>query len=39
MTLTSIDYAQLIQYAALKFHNVVLNRTQINKMLFYVYAA
>ena len=37
MTLTSIDYAQLIQYAALKFHNVVLNRTQINKMLFYVY--
>ena len=37
MTLTSLDYAQLIQFAALKFHNVVLNRTQINKMLFYVY--
>ena len=37
MALTSLDYAQLIQFAALKFHNVVLNRTQINKMLFYVY--
>ncbi|MBQ8223978.1 MAG: SocA family protein [Bacteroides sp.] len=37
MGLTSIDYAQLIQNAALHFHNVVLNRTQINKILFYVY--
>lgn len=37
MTLTSIDYAQLIQFAAFKFHNVVLNRTQINKILFFVY--
>lgn len=35
--LTSVDYARLIQFAALKFHKVLLNKTQINKILFYVY--
>lgn len=35
--LKSIDYARLIQFAALKNHGVLLNRTQINKILFYVY--
>lgn len=37
MALTSIDYARLIQYAAQKMHMVLLNKTQINKILFYVY--
>lgn len=37
MELTSIDYARLIQYAAQKQHMVLLNKTQINKILFYVY--
>lgn len=37
MELTSIDYARLIQYAAQKLHMVLLNKTQINKILFYVY--
>lgn len=37
MALTSIDYARLIQYAAQKLHMVLLNKTQINKILFYVY--
>lgn len=37
MELTSIDYARLIQYAAQKLHMTRLNRTQINKVLFYVY--
>ncbi len=37
MKLTSIDYARLIQYAAQKQHMVLLNKTQINKILFYVY--
>lgn len=37
MSLTSIDYAQLIQYAAYNMYRVVLNRTQINKILFFVY--
>lgn len=35
--LTSLDYARLIQFAAQKNHKVLLNRTQINKILFYVY--
>lgn len=35
--LTSLDYAHLIQYAAQKFHRVFLNKTQVNKILFYVY--
>lgn len=37
MELTSIDYARLIQYAAQKLHMTKLNKTQINKILFYVY--
>lgn len=37
MELTSIDYARLIQYAAQKLHMTRLNKTQINKILFYVY--
>lgn len=37
MKLTSIDYAHLIQYAAQKLHMTRLNKTQINKILFYVY--
>lgn len=37
MELTSIDYARLIQYAGQKQHMILLNRTQINKILFYVY--
>lgn len=39
MELTSIDYAYLIQYAAQKRHHTLLNKTQINKILFYVYGA
>lgn len=35
--LTSIDYARLIQYVAQKFHRQMLNKTQINKILFAVY--
>lgn len=35
--LKSIDYAKLVQFVALKNHGVLLNRTQINKILFYVY--
>lgn len=37
MELTSIDYARLIQYASQKMHMALLNKTQINKILFYVY--
>lgn len=37
MALTSIDYARLIQYAAQKQHLCTLGKTQINKILFYVY--
>ena len=36
-TLESIDYAHLIQYAAQQLFTVLLNKTQINKILFYVY--
>lgn len=39
MGLTSIDFARLIQYAAQKKHRTMLNKTQINKILFYVYGA
>lgn len=39
MKLTSIDYARLIQYTAQRKHMVLLNKTQINKILFYVYGA
>lgn len=37
MDLKSTDYARLIQYAAQKLHMARLNKTQINKILFYVY--
>lgn len=37
ITLTSVDYAHLIQLAARKKYSQILNRTQINKILFYVY--
>lgn len=37
MELTSIDYARLIEYAAQKLHLTMLNRTQVHKILFYVY--
>ena len=35
--LTSIDYARLIQFAAQRYHNHYLNKTQIHKILYYVY--
>jgi uncharacterized phage-associated protein len=35
--LTSLDFARLIQFAARKFYKMLLNKTQINKILFYVY--
>lgn len=35
--LTSTDWARLIQYAALRLHRVLLGKTQVNKILFYVY--
>lgn len=35
--LTSLDYAQLIQLVAQKFHMTILNKTQINKILFIIY--
>ena len=35
--LTSIDYGRLVQYAAQKLHLQMLNKTQVNKILFYVY--
>lgn len=37
MELTSVDYARLIQYASQVNHGVSLNKTQMNKVLFYVY--
>lgn len=37
VTLTSLDYARLIQYAAQRLHRQMLNKTQVNKILFYVY--
>lgn len=35
--LKSIDYARLIQFAAQKFHRQMLNKTQVNKILYCVY--
>jgi len=35
--LTSLDYAELLKYTAYKYHRTTLNRTQINKILFYAY--
>lgn len=37
VTLTSIDYARLIQFTATKMYKVLLNKTQVNKILFYIY--
>lgn len=37
MELTSVDYARLIQYASQVKHKISLNKTQMNKVLFYVY--
>ena len=37
ITLTSIDYARLIQFIATKMYHTLLNKTQVNKILFYVY--
>lgn len=37
VTLTSIDYARLIQFIAAKMYHTLLNKTQVNKILFYVY--
>jgi uncharacterized phage-associated protein len=37
--LTSIDYARLIQFIATKMYHTLLNKTQVNKILFYVYGA
>lgn len=35
--LSSYDYARLIQFVAQRLYQVKLNKTQINKILFYVY--
>lgn len=35
--LTSLEFARLIQFAAQKFYKMLLNKTQINKILFYSY--
>lgn len=37
--LTSVDYARLVQFTALKLHMALLNKTQVNKILFYIYGA
>lgn len=37
MTLTSVDYARLIQFVAAKMYHTLLNKTQVNKILFYIY--
>lgn len=37
--LTSLDYARLVQFIALKMHSTLLNKTQVNKILFYIYGA
>lgn len=36
-TLESTDYARLIQFIATKVYQTLLNKTQVNKILFYVY--
>lgn len=35
--LTSIDYARLVQFIATKMYHTLLNKTQVNKILFYIY--
>ena len=37
VTLTSIDYARLTQFTAAKMYHTLLNKTQVNKILFYIY--
>lgn len=37
VTLTSIDYARLVQFIATKMYHTLLNKTQVNKILFYIY--
>lgn len=37
ITLKSTDYARLVQFTAQKMHRTILNKTQVNKILFYVY--
>lgn len=37
ITLSSIDYARLIQFTAMKMYKTLLNKTQVNKILFYIY--
>lgn len=39
VTLTSIDYARLIQFTAAKMYHTLVNKTQVNKILFYIYGA
>lgn len=39
VTLTSIDYARLIQFVAANIYHTLLNKTQVNKILFYIYGA
>lgn len=39
ITLTSIDYARLIQLVATNIYHTLLNKTQVNKILFYIYGA
>lgn len=39
VTLTSIDYARLIQLTATNMYHTLLNKTQVNKILFYIYGA
>lgn len=39
VTLTSIDYARLIQFVAAKKYHTLMNKTQVNKVLFYIYGA
>lgn len=35
--LSSVDYSRLVQFTAQKLHMTILNKTQMNKILFYVY--
>lgn len=35
--LKSTDYARLVQFTSQKMHMTILNKTQVNKILFYVY--
>lgn len=37
MELTSIDYAEFMRLVAYKYYKILLNKTQINKLLFIVY--